>query len=537
MRRVWRRWVETLDDRLNPIVVKELRQAVRGRFVAAVLLVFLLFELGTLTVFLLTTDTQDAAWLTGRGRGQDVFGFIIGVLFFVAIFTLPIYVAARLMVEQANESLSLVFVTTLPPRRIVAGKLVATQVLAMLLFSACLPFVSFTYFLRGIDLPSILVVFVFGFVVVTAAIQGAILLACLPTGRFLKIVLGIASLVGLFMVFTATVTASMALVVQGVGSRLGSWGFWSPAGTFLAIMAFLVALCFLLSTALVSPAVANRAPPVRRFLGWTWLASAVVATVASGYGTTDRMLEAWTLVWMLIAVGAAIVASGAPDVMSRRVARGVPRTAWRRWRAFFLWSGSAPGMAWSATVAGLTLGLAFAVDRISAADLADARTSAAGLAGYGFAYALAALLLHRRFLARRVPRRYTWMVALGLMAAGSLVPPLAGFLISPDAFANTSDALRWSILNPFASLFGNTGAAAAWFALAWAGVMAMVAMPWFLRRVRAFRPPPADSILSGTGDSLSAADEANRIDENRSSKRGGGDEPYRDQGEVEGTGG
>lgn len=485
-----RRLAGFVDDRLNPIVVKELRQAVQGRFVAAVLLLFLLVETATLTVFLLTADPQDVSWVTGQGRGQDVFGFILGFLFFVAIVILPVYAAVRFFVEQASDSLSLVFVTTLPPRRVVAGKLVATQVLALLLFSACLPFVSFTYFLRGIDLPSILVAFGFGFVVVTAAVQGAILQACLPVGRFVKILLGLLALVGLFVVFTITITVGMELVTQGAGSRLGTRDFWVSAGTFLAIMGFLIALGFLASTALVSPAVANRAPPVRRFLSWTWLASGAAVAFETWRTTGRALLEAWTLTWTAVAVVVVVVATGARDVMSRRVAREVPRPAWKRWWAFFLWSGSAPGVAWSAAAAVLTLAAAGVVARFAAGGLGDGWGSAAGLAGYWFAYALAALLLHRHFLARRVPRRYTWVIAGGLATLGSVLPPVVGFLLSPEGFASTSDALRWSIFNPFAPLFVSFGAAATWFALLWAGVMGAVALPWFLRQVRAFRPAP-----------------------------------------------
>ena len=44
--------LEKIDDALNPIVVKELRQGVQSRFVVAVLLLFLLLQLMFMGIFL-----------------------------------------------------------------------------------------------------------------------------------------------------------------------------------------------------------------------------------------------------------------------------------------------------------------------------------------------------------------------------------------------------------------------------------------------------------------------------------------------------
>ena len=43
--------------------------------------------------------------------------------------------------------------------------------ITVLIFSACMPFMVFTYWLRGIDLPSIFVLLVFCFLVVAATVQ------------------------------------------------------------------------------------------------------------------------------------------------------------------------------------------------------------------------------------------------------------------------------------------------------------------------------------------------------------------------------
>ena len=47
-----------LDDWLNPIVVKELRQAVRSRVVVAGLMLFLLLEIGILALYILNSEVD-----------------------------------------------------------------------------------------------------------------------------------------------------------------------------------------------------------------------------------------------------------------------------------------------------------------------------------------------------------------------------------------------------------------------------------------------------------------------------------------------
>ena len=55
-------WISSftdLDDRINPIVIKELRQAVNGRFLAAVLILFLLISLITMCVILMAAGSSN----------------------------------------------------------------------------------------------------------------------------------------------------------------------------------------------------------------------------------------------------------------------------------------------------------------------------------------------------------------------------------------------------------------------------------------------------------------------------------------------
>lgn len=487
MRRGVPRLAAWIDDRLNPIVVKELRQAVQGRFVAAVLNVLLLVQLGVVAVFLLTNGVETVDVISSQGRGGQVFGFIFAFLLFTSIVVVPIYAAVRLQVERANESLSLLFISTLAPRRIVAGKVTANLLLVVMLFAACLPFVSFTYFLRGVDLPSILVVLGVGLVISAVCLQAAILVACVPGGRFFKVLLGAAGTVVLLSAFSSALGYCAVLQRRGVGSLLGRGDFWLGASTFLAVAAFAAGLGFLLSVAFVSPPMANRARPVRLFLTAGWLASGAAVAVRTAWLGGSELPEAWAATWVGVAAATLAVAISSRDRMSARVACEVPRTAARRALAFCFWSGSANGVAWALALALATLAVGLLLDALYAAgSLPLPLDELAAFTAYCFAYALTALLLHRRFLAHRLAHGYTWVVAFVLVTLGTAVPVVVGFLASPEEFSRHSGEWRWWFLNPVAASVSRLREPALRFSLLWAAIVAALALPWFVVQLRAF---------------------------------------------------
>ena len=65
--------VEKINDRLNPIVVKELRQAVQGKFLIVVLICFLCLQLLIVGLFL-----TDEAVTESFNAGLNVFRVLLG---------------------------------------------------------------------------------------------------------------------------------------------------------------------------------------------------------------------------------------------------------------------------------------------------------------------------------------------------------------------------------------------------------------------------------------------------------------------------
>ena len=480
---------EKINDRLNPIVVKELRQAVQGKFLIVVLICFLCLQLLTMGLFL-TNEAVTASF----NAGLNVFRVLLGILFATCLLFVPAYTGIRLASERADANVDLLFITTLRPRSIVWGKFFAGIVLTVLLYSACMPFMTFTYLLRGVDLPSVFILLALDFIVVAASIQCGILIGCLPANRVFKVILGVGWLVAINIVFTTLMVVMFmpgGLLDSGMGSQLDSWEFWRSAlGVLIGGLA-LIGILALLSIALISPLSTNRALPVRIFATAVWGLTGVGAAIWS-IGINDFIpIMVWAILHILLHSIGLFIAVSERESLGQRVRRTVPRKWLLRLLAFLFYSGAAGGVTWSSLMIILTLLfmgmwlILFPQMRIE--DNIEAIRVLACLGLYAFSYALGASLIRRRFLANRVTGAYTWVIALILLGITTTIIPLALFFL----FGNWSK--EWLVASPLGLfLFSDTegfvsnSTAIASVCAIFVGVLSL---RWFVRRFNDFRPP------------------------------------------------
>ena len=214
----WRQW------ELNPVVVKELRQAVRSWAVTATLLLFLLVLLCAAVVFFVT---QSFEVTTNQRLGADIFTTFSVILTGASLFFIPLYVGVRVANERQESDLDLLYISTLTPKRIIRGKFFCGAYVAVLFFSACMPFMTFTNLLRGVDLPSVFFALVCLFLAVCCSVQVAIFLACLPISKVLKILVGLgAAFASCWLVIGLTFWTSQ-MMQRGVGSMMSDRTFWA----------------------------------------------------------------------------------------------------------------------------------------------------------------------------------------------------------------------------------------------------------------------------------------------------------------------
>lgn len=500
---------DKLDDLLNPIVVKELRQAVRSRVLVAAITLFLVILLAILFFNLSVEEPRNTA-NNSLYAGRRIFLVLQGILLGACMVLIPAYAGIRLSSEHSETNVDLLFISTLRPRGIIAGKLQASIVLMLLIFSTCAPFMTFTYLLRGIDIPSIVLVLALDFLVVLFSTQAAIFLGAIPANIGLRLFLGFIGVVALIYLFIGAMAASFGLLELGLGSLMDTLDFWLAVGGAVIFLVASIGLFFTWSVAIISSPSANRAFPVRLYFLAYWLVTGSVA----GYLSYRSHELFWFLLWAYTIAGLLclqlLVAINEREQWGLRILRTIPRHGWLRIPAFLLYSGSAGGVLFAAGLIAATAGLtAWALADGSGIfssvssfrfDTYFREAAAIGfIALYTFNYSLSAVWLRNVLLADRIKPSLTWVVALLLFAIGFALPLLLVFLFQSEEMRMGRVDPWWYITNPFATVLTIleshsaetndflTGAAV--FLCLWGLGMVVANMGWFVRQIRRFHPP------------------------------------------------
>jgi hypothetical protein len=503
-----------LDDLLNPIAVKELRQAVKSRIVVSALTLFLLIQLSILLLNLSFGDRQSVEPVSLHA-GREIFQILQSILLSTCILLVPAYAGVRLTAERSDTNVDLLFISTLRPRSIIAGKLQASIVLILLIFSACAPFMTFTYLLRGLDIPSIGLVLALDFLVVLLCTQGAIFFGTVPANVGLKLLMGLAGLGVLATLLSGTLTFSIELLQSGLGSRMDSIEFWLVAGAIVIAIVAAIGLLFTWSVAIVSPPSSNRSFPVRLYVLSSWLVTGVVGGLLAHYFRVPIPLYFWE--WAILALLCAqlLAAISEREQWGFRVRRTIPRRWWLRGPLFFLYSGSAGGVLFTVVLLALTIALpSFALENWSALffshpslalDLNVNRRNTLALALvalYAFDYSMMAVWLRNVLLHSRIQPAYTWVLALSLLGMGASLPWPLLFLFQNEELRTGRTDPWWQVSNPFSTIYTcvmETGGdreifrtACPYFLSCLALTLLLGCLPWMFRQIRRFRPTQSE---------------------------------------------
>jgi hypothetical protein len=346
----------SFSDWLNPVTLKELRQMVRSRMVAAGLIGFLAISQIATGLVLLNSqeELQHGMQISEKGLGDGVFSTIYIILALLLLLAAPYFFGARMGAERSSEHLDLQYTTILKPRQLVDGKVVSAAILLLLFVSATLPFLSLAYLLRGLDVLQALLATVMLMFVAVACVFVALFLATAAPSRSLRVLVVLGMLWFQGMVLSLAIGGGM-MMVNYQGLSLSSWSDWAVPGLFLAAW---LSTCLLLRAATISlimPAVANRAPAVRGWITVLWAFWGMVAALFAWHETEIAPVMVWAFLSLLaFAVFGAISASGAPGY-SRRVLAGVSPSGGRRTLQFLFFSGAENGMCWALVMSLLTL--------------------------------------------------------------------------------------------------------------------------------------------------------------------------------------
>ena len=500
--------LDRLGDRINPVVVKETRQAVNSRLVAGALLLFLTGQFVALAVMATRWEATANPDDLNLRAGRDVFLMVQGILLGTCMLLVPALTGGRLAGERSDTNVDLLFISSLSPRAIVGGKLLAAAALVLLMFSACAPFMAFAYLLRGLDVPTILVVLAIDFVAVLAGTMFALLIAAFPVNRGFRVVLSLGGFVVLAYAFFGAIAATSEILRYGLGIDLESAEFWAGFAGLAGLILGVTGLMFVWATALVTPPTANRAFLVRVYTLVFWLATGAGCVVWSRHNAHPGPVFAWGFVGVALAVLQIVTAISEREHLGPRVARRIPRNLLLRAPAFVLFSGAAGGLVFAVglgvlSVAGMWVWLKSVwtpPGGVTIGDLWQPTRIACLVFGYAYCYGMTAVLV-RRVAGTSAGYRveYTWVVGLILFGLGSVMP----FIVEATFYSRQYQGLYrdeqlWLHLpNPFvivdkatdSSMGDQVFALGGLVLAAWALVATAFNARWLVRQAAAFRPP------------------------------------------------
>jgi hypothetical protein len=315
--------LDDFSDRLSPIVVKEVRQFVRSREFLASFATSLILAL--LIAFFASTQSMAGS----RTAGMGAFGTLTSCLVILGLAVVPIGAFTTLRSERLEQTLDLISLTTMSPRRIIIGKLETQGVKLVTFFAVMMPFVATSFLLGGIDFVTILTAMVAVFL---GSMWVAAAALCASTMFRSRVMSGLLFAVMAVVVFIVFMASRVALTRMLLGIPPGafaaapppssSWRQWWTFGTLVVFCLATMANLVLLAESRLALATQNRVSVLRAglfvqfllILAWT-LANGVMGSTY----VTQSLMTLMIVGSLHLGVVAAFAVTEGMDAPSQRV--------------------------------------------------------------------------------------------------------------------------------------------------------------------------------------------------------------------------
>ena len=306
---------------LNPILVRECRRALKSnQFVTTS---------GLLLVAALAWSFIGLNHYRNIEMGEGTIDFMTGyfwILLVPLLLIVPVYTFLAIESERTGNLSDLVSLTTMRPSQIILGKVGSALMQVIIYVSMLMPFICFTYLLRGIAPSYLLIGLVFSIVVSFCLISLATLFATAPISRSLRIIT--------LLIFTGIVAFAYFGVgaslseIQGISRHLFYQNDSVPViGASMMIVSY-APICLTTAISQMTFRADNRSTMVRvalllqQGLLLAWLYSTFYLVIDVEFFTYVLAFCAIaTIHWIVIA---AIMIGEKPEI-SRRVRRSYPR--------------------------------------------------------------------------------------------------------------------------------------------------------------------------------------------------------------------
>ena len=466
---------DNIDGWMNPIHVKELRQVIKAKALVSSLLFILSCMVVVFYIFIQNMSPDD------NGIGAELFGVASTILSVCCVIFLPCFLYFKTGGERNPDDLDLMYITKMPPGQIILGKY-ATG-LSLLVFFVCslMPFMAFSYVLKGIDLVNIFITIFSISITSCTFMQLGLLFGCIKMNGRSRI--GMAFLLGfaVFMFFS-----------NGLMFMLGASGpfsaFYSSSVSSLTDYLWLLLVLvlwwifiFIINRSLLMPSMANKAFAPRLYLTFLWCATLGIAVI------NDFAYGLWFTFFYVISLASLMFSMGERDSLSKRVRKDIPKNRNARNIAFLFYSGSASGIIWSALFIAATVVAGIFVSAYESNEVGHdyafgALISALSIAGYCmFIYRITRLSNYEKTQKTSGGIAFAFIMILAALIA-----------IINGALRRKVDWLYY--FSPFCGWVSDNTAFAAILSTIWAVATFLMIVKCLYDQLTAFKPLTDDSI-------------------------------------------
>jgi len=248
---------EKMSDWVNPILVKEARQALKSRQFVVTFFLLLLVSWVISSFGVIFAGEQLEFGAIG-GYFFSCYYMVLSVAIFLIV---PLGAYRSLLAERDENTYELLSITTLSPRQIVWGKLSSAFLQLLIYYSSISPFIAFCALLQGFDLPIAAFVLVMSMIVSMGASLIAITFASFSKRKHWQMFSMLVLLAGLcWLVF-----GSWGLIGMTSFQSLpfDDADFWLVIGLLLVGFCSYFVLLLQLATAQLTFETDNRSTPIR----------------------------------------------------------------------------------------------------------------------------------------------------------------------------------------------------------------------------------------------------------------------------------
>lgn len=261
----WSRFESLLDrlgDRLNPILVKEARQAMKSR--QFVVTFSLLLLCGWLWTLLFVVAGLPAIYYAPVGPAV-LRGYYV-ILSAPLLIVVPYAAFRSLAGEWEDGTFELLSITALSARQIVTGKLASAVLQMLIYYSALAPCIAFTYLLRGIDIVTVALLLGYSFAASLLLSALGLMMATVTRVRHWQVLLSVVLVMAL-LGFTLMWDMSFVMFLSNGGTLpLDQPDFWIAHLCGVTFYIPVLLLLLFIAAGQITFASENRSTPIRVLL-------------------------------------------------------------------------------------------------------------------------------------------------------------------------------------------------------------------------------------------------------------------------------